>query len=125
MQKIIFVSIILFFVIWSFAEPVEIKYVEEFENVIKQPNKLLIFDLYADWCKPCKMLDPILTEISNETEVAQFYRINVDSLPQIQRAFKANSIPFVAFFKNGKYLDRLIGLHPKENYLKAIEFLDK
>jgi len=123
MQKIIFIVLLIICVIS--AEPIEIKHIEVFQNVLKQPNKLLVFDLYADWCKPCKMLDPILTEISNENENVQFYRINIDSLPAIQQAFKANSIPFVAFFKNMQYLDRLIGLYPKETYLKAIEVLDK
>jgi thioredoxin 1 len=120
-----FVVLLIIFSGIIFAEPVEIKSVEVFENILKQPNRLLVFDLYADWCRPCKLLDPILTEISKENEAVQFYRINVDSLPQIQRAFQANSIPFVAFFKNGQYLDRLIGLHRKETYLKAIEILDK
>lgn len=107
------------------GKPAEIESVEMFENVLKQPNKLLVFDLYADWCRPCKMLDPILTEISDSTAAVQFYRVNIDNLKPIQQAFQATSIPFVAFFKNGEYLDRLIGLYPKETYEKAIEILDK
>jgi thioredoxin 1 len=107
------------------ANPVDIESVETFETVLKQENKLLIFDMYADWCRPCKMLDPILTEISNENKKVQFYRINIEKQREIAAAFGVRSIPLVLFFKNGKFLDGLLGLHSKETYLKAIEILDK
>ena len=125
MKKPLFFTMFFLFALQIFANPVDIESVETFETVLKQENKLLIFDMYADWCRPCKMLDPILTEISNENKKVQFYRINIEKQREIAAAFGVRSIPLVLFFKNGKFLDGLMGLHSKETYLKAIEILDK
>jgi thioredoxin 1 len=125
MKKPIFFTMFFLFALQIFAKPIDIESIETFENALKQENKLLIFDMYADWCRPCKLLDPILTEISNENQKVQFYRINIDKQREIAAAFGIRNIPLVLFFKNGKFIDGLLGLHSKETYVKAIEILDK
>ena len=109
------------------AKPVDVENIEMFQNLLKQPNKLMVFELYADWCRACRVLKPILTEVSNENqdESVQFYRVDIDKFPQIAQAFQARGIPHTAFFKDGKYLDRLIGVHSKEIFEKAIVILNK
>ncbi len=98
-------SIILFFTSLATiisAEVVEIKTVDQFNALITKKDQLFVFDLYADWCRPCKMLSPILEEVSQtHSDRAQYYKINTDSLPQLSRAFKVNGIPYVVFFKDG------------------------
>ncbi len=94
-----------------------------FEEVMeKSDSVLLVFDLYADWCKPCKILSPILEEISVEANgKAEIYKINVDKLPNISRAFGVKSIPLVVFIKNKKGVNGLVGVQPKKAYLETIE----
>lgn len=109
----------------SVTEKNNVTYIESdshFEEVISRSDSvLLIFDLYADWCKPCKILSPILEEISGETEgKAEIYKINVDKLPNISRAFGVKSIPLVVFIKNKKGVNGLVGVQPKKAYIDAI-----
>ena len=125
MKKITAITIIVIFSMQVFAEVIEIKSTDVFENVLKQPNKLMVFDLYADWCKPCKMLEPILAQISEEKKNVQFYRIDIEKNREIAAAFNASSIPLVVYFKNGEFLGKTVGLYQKEYYVEVIDFLEK
>jgi len=125
MKKITTIAIVVIFSAQIFAEVIEIKSTEVFENVLKRPNKLMVFDMYADWCKPCKMLEPILTEISEEKKNVQFYRIDIEKNREIAAAFNAVNIPLVVYFKNGEFLGKTVGLYPKEYYIEVIDFLEK
>lgn len=103
-----------------------VKYIEsdsEFEKLIERSDSvLLVFDLYADWCKPCKILSPVLEEISKEEKgKVEIYKVNVDKLPNISRAFGVRSIPLVVFMKEKKGVHSLVGVQPKRSYLEAIE----
>lgn len=104
------------------AKVIEITSMQQFETVIKQENRLMIFDLYADWCNPCKQLAPILKEVSDEyKDDATIYKVNTDNLPQISQIFQVNGIPHVSFIKDGGLIQNLVGLYPKESYQQAIE----
>lgn len=94
-------------------------------NVIAQSgNRLLLFDLYADWCGPCRMLAPILEEIAEEYSAkADIYKIDTDAHSDIASAFQVRGIPFVVFMQNQKVVYTLTGLHPKGTYAQAIEKL--
>jgi thioredoxin len=95
---------------------------EEFSKILQSsPNRLLVFDLYADWCGPCKILSPMLEEIAKENkEKADFYKINVDQLPQIAGAFKVSGIPHVSLVKDKTIVLTLVGVRPKDVYVKAV-----
>lgn len=123
MKKII--TIVLFCSAGIFANIIEIESTDVFENIIKQPNKLMVFDMYADWCKPCRLLEPILTEISDNKKDVQFYRIDIEKNREIAAAFRVTNIPLVVYFKNGEFLGKSAGLYPKEYYIEVIEFLEK
>lgn len=108
------------------SESKNVTYIESeshFEEVMERSDSvLLVFDLYADWCKPCKILSPILEEISGEVKgKAEIYKINVDKLPNISRAFGVRSIPLVVFIKNKKGVNGLVGVQPKKAYIETIE----
>jgi thioredoxin 1 len=87
----------------------------------KAGSSLLAFDLYADWCMPCRILSPTLEKIaqSNLSKVT-FYRINIDKFPQVARDFGVSGIPLVVFMKNKKVVQQFVGVQPEEDYIRAI-----
>jgi thioredoxin 1 len=87
----------------------------------KAGHRMLVLDMAAEWCMPCKLLEPTLHEISKEFKgKAVFYRVDVDKSREFAASFGAQGIPFVLFFKNGKTVYSLTGLNPKENYTKVL-----
>jgi thioredoxin len=99
---------------------------ETFKKIIEEPNSLMVFDLYADWCGPCKVLSPVLEKIAGENkDKAAFYKINVDQQPRLSALFKVSGIPYVVFLKNKTILYALTGLYPKDAYVKVINRLSE
>lgn len=85
------------------------------------PGKLLVFDLYADWCKPCKILAPTFSAIAGtHAKNARFFRIDVDRSPDIASAFRVRGMPLVVFMKDKEVVHSLLGLNPRENYERVI-----
>lgn len=95
---------------------------EELKTIIESSgDRLLVFDLYADWCMPCKVLSPLLEEIAKENKSrASFYKINIDNHKRIAAQFGVSGIPYVVFLKNQKTVHALTGIMPKEKYVQAI-----
>ncbi|WBW99550.1 thioredoxin [Oceanirhabdus sp. W0125-5] len=81
---------------------------------ILSSNALAVIDFYAPWCRPCKMLSPLIYELSNENSDVNFIKINVDANPTIAKYFNITSLPTVAFFKNGQFVDVKTGFVPKK-----------
>ena len=85
------------------------------------PGKLLVFDLYADWCVPCKILAPLYDSLAvKHGELADFYRVDVQRNPDIAAAFGVQGIPFVVFMKNREIVHAITGLNPPESYERVI-----
>jgi thioredoxin 1 len=85
-------------------------------------NGLLVFDMYAAWCQPCKMLAPILESIANANpDKAAFYKINVDDQQQLAQKYQVSSIPFVMFIKNKTVVESLTGLQTQEVYQQTLD----
>ncbi|MBN1760146.1 MAG: hypothetical protein JW863_17600 [Chitinispirillaceae bacterium] len=85
------------------------------------PGKLLVFDLYADWCRPCKILAPLYDSLAvSHEKKANFYRVDVQNNPDIAAAFGVRGIPFVVFMKDKKVVHALTGLNPKESYERVL-----
>lgn len=84
-------------------------------------NKMLVFDLYADWCMPCKILSPIFSSLSETyKDQAVFLKIDIDKNPDIAAAFGVRGIPYVVFVRNKKAIYALSGVNPKESYEKVL-----
>lgn len=84
-------------------------------------ERLMLIDLYADWCAPCRHLSPILEALAREhAETVQVYKVNVDQSEELARYFAVRGIPHVAFVRKGQTVLTLQGLQPKANYEKAI-----
>lgn len=82
---------------------------DNFDDLLKKD--LLLVDFYADWCGPCQRLAPILEEI----DFIDVLKVNTDEFPLIASRFGIMSIPTLIFFKNGQEVQKLIGLHSKED----------
>ena len=85
---------------------------KEFKEVIKEGK--VVVDLFATWCGPCKMLSPVLDEISEEITTTKFFKIDVDDNEDIAREYNVMSIPTVLVFENGNLVNTIVGLKGKE-----------
>lgn len=77
-------------------------------------GKVLV-DFFANWCGPCKMLSPILEELSEERSEFKIIKINVDECESLARQFGVMSIPTLILFKDGKEIDKKIGFMSKDD----------
>ncbi len=94
---------------------------DNFELEVEKHEGLVVIDLYADWCGPCKMLAPILNELETEHPDVKFCKVNVDNEREIATAFKVTSIPMVAFVKKNTFVDVSVGYVAKEKLTALIE----
>lgn len=78
-----------------------------------------ILDFYAPWCAPCKTLAPIIEEVAKEFNV-ELMKINVDEEDDLSEEYGIRSIPTLILEKNGKQVDRIIGLAPKSRIMELI-----
>ena len=84
----------------------------------------LVVDFWAQWCGPCKMMLPIVEELSNEYEgKARIGKLNVDENPDTCEQFGIMNIPTMLFFKNGELVNRHVGACPKTELAKLIDQL--
>lgn len=86
----------------------------DFDNLI-QGNVLV--DFYANWCGPCKMLGPILEEVS---DLIQIVKVDVDNFEEISKKYRVMSIPTIVLFKNGEEIKRNVGFIDKNTLEKFI-----
>ncbi|MCD6384122.1 MAG: thioredoxin [Thermoplasmata archaeon] len=84
----------------------------------------LILDLWAEWCAPCKKLEPIFEELAHQYKgTVRFYKLNVDHYPQVAMKYGVMGIPTTLFFKDGAPAGRLVGLLPKSIFMSKIHEL--
>ena len=87
---------------------------ENFASEVLNSNKPVLLDFYADWCGPCRMVGPIVSEIANERSDVKVGKINVEEQPELAAQFQVMSIPMLAVIKNGKLENKIVGYRPKE-----------
>ena len=92
-----------------------------FPTEIKSSTPILI-DFWAEWCGPCKMLAPVLEEVSKEfTGKLKFAKLDTEAYPRIAMEQEITGIPCLIIFKDGKEIDRIIGFSPKPILKQKIE----
>lgn len=88
--------------------------VSNFEDEVLKSDKPVLVDFYANWCGPCKMLAPVLHEISQEyAQTLKVGKINVDEQMELAMQFRVSSIPMLILFKDGKPVAKTVGYSPK------------
>lgn len=91
----------------------------EFKEVIKEGK--VVVDLFTTWCGPCKMLSPILDEISEEIKTTNFYKIDVDDNQDVAREYSVMSIPTILIFENGELSNKIVGLRSREDLVELFK----
>ena len=87
---------------------------ENFASEVLNSNKPVLLDFYADWCGPCRMVGPIVSEIANERSDVKVGKINVDEQPELAAQFQVMSIPMLAVIKKKKKKNQVVGYRSKE-----------
>ena len=88
---------------------------------IKNSEKPVLLDFYADWCGPCRMVAPIVHEIAEENPQYVVGKINVDDEPELAMAFDVMTIPTLVVLKNGEVINQVSGARPKAQILSLLE----
>ncbi|MDZ7798938.1 MAG: thioredoxin [Patescibacteria group bacterium] len=91
------------------------------EEVLKEKDKPVLVDFWAQWCGPCKMQGPILEEMAEEIkDKAKITKIEIDKNPKIAEKFQIKSIPTLIIFKEGEAVWQGVGLQQKENLIEQL-----
>ena len=91
---------------------------------VTDTSRLVLVDLWAPWCGPCRMVAPILEKLSSEFAGSlKVVKVNVDGSPSISQRFNATSIPMLVFLRDGEVIDTVIGAQPEHVLRGAVERL--
>jgi thioredoxin 2 len=91
---------------------------------VTDTSRLVLVDLWAPWCGPCRMVAPILETLSRDFAGSlKVVKVNVDGSPTISQRFNASSIPMLVFLRDGAVVDTVIGAQPEHVLRSAIERL--
>lgn len=93
-----------------------------FEEVVLKSDKPVLVDFWATWCGPCRMVGPIVDEISNDYEgKAVVVKVDVDANQEFAAKYGVRNIPTVLVFKNGEVVGKQVGAAPKKSYVEKLE----
>ncbi len=112
-QEVVFLNDAMFKAkIWDYSKNSEWKFIGD---------KPMIIDFYADWCKPCKMIAPHLSDIQSEYgSKLQVYKINTDNEPGLANLFKIRSIPTILFIPSDGNFQQIVGYRNKEQFVELV-----
>ncbi|MGD8458650.1 MAG: thioredoxin [Anaerolineales bacterium] len=92
-----------------------------FENEVVNSKKPVLVDFGAVWCGPCKMLDPIIHDLSDHwVDKVKVVKLDIDQNPSIPMQYGIMGVPTLMLFKNGEPQERLVGYMPKERILEKL-----
>ncbi len=94
---------------------------ENFESEVMRSEKTVLLDFYAEWCGPCRMVSPLVDEISEENADIKVCKINVDDEPELVAAFNVSSIPTLVVVKDGAVSAQAVGARPKQAILDMLK----
>jgi thioredoxin 1 len=95
---------------------------KNFKQEVLESNLPVLVDFWAEWCGPCRMVAPVVEQISKEYKgKLKVCKLNVDDSPKTASSYDIMSIPTLAIFKNGKVVDKIVGALPKAELETAIK----
>lgn len=97
---------------------------ENFDEIVLKADKPVIVDFWAEWCGPCKVIGPIISEIGEDYKDKIIVgKMDVDSNPSTPAKYGIRNIPTVLFFKDGTVADKQVGAVPKASLVNKVETL--
>jgi thioredoxin 1 len=97
-----------------------------FQTEVIGSNKVTLVDLWAEWCGPCKMMTPVVDELSTEYEgLAVIGKLNVDDNPEVPTQYNVRGIPTFLIFKNGELKEKIVGAQTKTFLKEKIDAVIK
>ena len=92
-----------------------------FEQEVLRSDKPVLIDFWANWCGPCRMLSPVISEIAEENkDKVKVCKVNVDEESSLAAMFRVSSIPMLVVVKDGKVVNASVGVRPKEQILRML-----
>lgn len=104
------------------SEKVVVLNKDNFEQEVINSDKPVIIDYWASWCGPCRMVAPIMEDLSEEYDgKAKICKVNVDEENDLAMKFRIMSIPTIMLYKNGQMVERVVGARSKEEFKKLLD----
>jgi len=100
-------------------EPIHVESTEQFNEVVGT-HDVVLADFYADWCGPCKMLEPIVEELAADTDAA-VAKVDVDAHQQLASQYQVRGVPTVIVFAGGEVAEQVVGVRDQSHYRSLIE----
>jgi thioredoxin 2 len=95
-----------------------------FSTEVERSPLPVVLDLWAPWCRPCRMIAPVLDDLASELAGrVRFAKLNVDENPTTAGRFNVSSIPTLLVLKGGREVDRIVGVQPKSEIARRLERL--
>jgi len=92
-----------------------------FEEEVLEADNLVLVDFWADWCNPCKMIEPVVEKLEENFEDLKVAKLNVDENNKTASNYGINGIPSLLLFEDGEKVEKFVGVRPYEEYEEVIE----